>query len=220
MRGIWRESLHAIWHMFHIHEEEKCDARRFTGTRLRVATAGVSGQPDDPTDHANNRAKPSRGWRLTWDAASVSPTRLHSSIARPERIVGVDRSKAFLSQARASAGAGEDYVAADVAVAPLGIAGIGAQPDLIYARFLSSIYPSRSRRSRAGLKNLQQAVFCSWRRWTVFDDYLKIASEVLAQYGNELFVGARLATIRWDADLWIEVNSHSGGAPEGCVATL
>jgi hypothetical protein len=39
-----------------------------------------------------------------------------------------------------------------------------------------------------------------------FDEYLKIASEVLAQYGNELFVGARLATTRWDADLWIEVN--------------
>jgi len=33
----------------------------------------------------------------------------------------------------ASAAAGEEYLAADVAVAPLRIAGIGAQPDLIYA---------------------------------------------------------------------------------------
>jgi hypothetical protein len=30
----------------------------------------------------------------------------------------------------------------------------------------------------------------------------------------ELFVGTRLATRRWDADLWIEVQSHNGGAPE------
>ena len=53
----------------------------------------------------------------------------------------MDRSKAFLSQARAGAAAGEEYVTADVAVAPLRIAGIGAQPDLIYARFLSSHLP-------------------------------------------------------------------------------
>ena len=68
-------------------------------------------------------------------------TRLLSRTARPERTVGMDRSKAFLSQARSSAGAGEEYLAADVAVGPLRIAGIGAQPDLIYARFLSSHLP-------------------------------------------------------------------------------
>ena len=82
-----------------------------------------------------------QGWRLTWDAAPGFTTRLLSRIARPERTVGVDRSKAFLSQARAGAAAGEEYVTADVAVAPLRIAGIGAQPDLIYARFLSSHLP-------------------------------------------------------------------------------
>jgi trans-aconitate methyltransferase len=46
-------------------------------------------------------------------------TRLLSLTARPERTVGMDRSKALLSQARASAAAGEEYLTADVAVAPL-----------------------------------------------------------------------------------------------------
>ena len=68
-------------------------------------------------------------------------TRLLSRIARPERTVGVDRSEAFLSRARASSAAGEEYVAADVAVVPLQIARLGERPDLIYARFLASHLP-------------------------------------------------------------------------------
>ena len=66
-------------------------------------------------------------------------TRLLSRIARPERTIGVDRSEAFLSRARASSAAGEEYVAADVAAVPLRIAGIGEQPDLIYARQTDSL---------------------------------------------------------------------------------
>ena len=65
-------------------------------------------------------------------------TQLLSRIARPERTVGVNRSEPFLSRARTSSAAGEEYVAADVAVLPLQITGIGEQPDLIYARFLAS----------------------------------------------------------------------------------
>jgi hypothetical protein len=131
---------------------------------------------------------------------------LLSRIARPERTVGVDRSKAFLSQARAGAAAGEEYVTADVAVAPLRIAGIGAQPDLIYARFLSSHLPEQAvagwaKELAAGGLLLLEEVDSISTEVAAFDEYLKIASEVLAQYGNELFVGARLATSRWDADL-------------------
>jgi hypothetical protein len=39
-----------------------------------------------------------------------------------------------------------------------------------------------------------------------FEEYLKMVSEVLARHGNELFVGARLATARWGDDLRTEVN--------------
>jgi hypothetical protein len=125
----------------------------------------------------------------------------------------VDRSKAFLSQARAGAAAGEEYLTADVAVAPLRIAGLGAQPDLIYARFLSSHLPEPeqavagwAKELAAGGLLLLEEVDSISTEVAAFDEYLKIASEVLAQYGNELFVGARLATSRWEADLWIEVN--------------
>jgi trans-aconitate 2-methyltransferase len=140
-------------------------------------------------------------------------TRFLSRIARPERTVGVDRSEAFLSQARASSAAGEEYVAADVAVVPLRIAGIGAQPDLIYARFLCShlhepeqAISGWAKALEAGGLLLVEEVDSISTEVAAFDEYLKIALEVLAQYGNELFVGARLATIRWDADLWIEAN--------------
>jgi trans-aconitate 2-methyltransferase len=140
-------------------------------------------------------------------------TRLLSRIARPERTIGVDRSKTFSSQARASASPGEEYVAADVAMALRLIAGIGAQPDLIYARFLSSHLPEPEQAvagwakalAAGGLLLLEEVDSISIEV-AAFDEYLKIASEVLAQYGNKLFVGTRLATSRWDADLWIEVN--------------
>jgi len=46
-------------------------------------------------------------------------TRLLSLTERPERPLGWTDRRPFLSQARASAAAGEEYLAADVAVAPL-----------------------------------------------------------------------------------------------------
>jgi trans-aconitate 2-methyltransferase len=168
---------------------------------------------DDQTDRSgsiysfgetNLAARP--GLALDLGCGPGFTTRLLSRVARPERTVGVDRSKAFLSQARAGAAAGKGYVTADVAVAPLRIAGIGAQPDLIYARFLSSHLPEQAvagwaKELAAGGLLLLEEVDSISTEVAAFDEYLKIASEVLAQYGNELFVGARLATSRWDADL-------------------
>ena len=46
-----------------------------------------------------------------------------------------------------------------------------------------------------------------------FDEYLKIVSEVLAQHGNELFVGPRLAAMQWDANLRIQVNRSTDVRP-------
>ena len=140
-------------------------------------------------------------------------TRLLSRIARPERTVGVDRSEAFLSRARASAVAGEEYVAADVAGMPLRIAGVRGQPDLIYARFLASHLPQPEQAISDWAKELEpgglllvEEVDSISTNVAAFDAYLRFVSELLAQHGNELFVGARLATTRWDADLRTEVN--------------
>ena len=46
-----------------------------------------------------------------------------------------------------------------------------------------------------------------------FDEYLKIASEMLAYHGNELFIGPRLATTRWKDNLRVEVNRTSEVCP-------
>ena len=82
-------------------------------------------------------------------------TRLLARIARSDRTVGVDRSEAFLSRARASSVAGEEYIAADVAQAPLHTAGMGAQPDLIYTRFLASHLPEPERAISGWAKELE-----------------------------------------------------------------
>ena len=149
-------------------------------------------------------------------------TRLLSRIARPERIVSVDRSEAFLSRARARSAAGEKYVAADVAVLPLQIKGIGAKPDLIYARFLASHLQQPEQVISGWVKELEaggllliEEVHSISTEVAAFDEYLKIASEMLAHHGKELFIGARLATARWEDDLRIEVNR----ATEVCPST-
>jgi trans-aconitate 2-methyltransferase len=140
-------------------------------------------------------------------------TRLLSRIARPERTVGVDRSESFLGRARASSVAREEYVAADVAMEPLRVAGIGERPDLIYARFLASHLPEPERAISGWAKTLEagglllvEEVEGISTEAAAFEEYLKMVSEVLARHGNELFVGARLATARWGDDLRTEVN--------------
>jgi trans-aconitate 2-methyltransferase len=180
----------------------------FGETNLAAERLRVVSEVFDPTSKAfvSETVRNRPGLALDLGCGPGFTTRLLSRVARPERTVGVDRSKAFLSQARAGAAAGEGYVTADVAVAPLRIAGIGAQPDLIYARFLSSHLPEQAvagwaKELAAGGLLLLEEVDSISTEVAAFDEYLKIASEVLAQYGNELFVGARLATSRWDADL-------------------
>ena len=187
----------------------------FGETNLAAERLRVVSEVFDPTSEAfvseTVRTRP----RLALDLGCGPgfTTRLLSRIARPERTVGGDRSEAFLSRARASSTTGEEYVVADVAVVPLRIAGIGAQPDLIYARFLASHLPEPEQAISGWAKELEagglllvEEVDSISAEVAAFDEYLKIASEVLAQHGNELFVGARLATTRWDDDLRIEVN--------------
>jgi trans-aconitate 2-methyltransferase len=187
----------------------------FGETNLAAERLRVVSEVFDPTSKAfvSETVRNRPGLALDLGCGPGFTTRLLSRIARPERTVGVDRSKAFLSQARAGAAADEEYVTADVAVAPLQIAGLGAKPDLIYARFLSSHLPEPEQAGAGWAKELAaggllllEEVDSISTDVAAFDEYLKIVSEMLAQYGNELLVGARLATSRWDADLWLEVN--------------
>ena len=147
-------------------------------------------------------------------------TRLLSRITSPVRVIGVDRSEAFLCRARADALAGEEYVAADVGRMPLRIAGVRAQPDLIYARFLASHLPEPEQTISGWAKELEpggllvvEEVDSISTNIAAFDEYLKTVSEVLAQHGNELFVGPRLAATQWDADLRIQVNRSTDIRP-------
>src|SRR5215207_4604329 len=73
-------------------------------------------------------------------------TRLLSRIARPERTVGVDRSESFLGRARASSVTREEYVAADVAMEPLRVAGLREPPDQIRPPFLAR-HPAEAERA-------------------------------------------------------------------------
>ncbi len=196
----------------------------FGETNLAAKRLRVVSEVFDPTSEAFVSETVRNRPRLALDLGCGPgfTTRLLSRIARPERTVGVDRSEAFLSRARASSAAGEEYAAADVAAVPLRIAGIGEQPDLIYARFLASHLPEPEQAISGWAKELEagglllvEEVDSISTEVAAFDEYLKIVSEVLAQHGNELFVGARLATTSWDDDLRIEVNR----AAEVCPST-
>ena len=142
-------------------------------------------------------------------------TRLLSRITRPEKIVGVDRSEAFLNRARVSnTAASEEFVAADVAAVPMSIEGLPGRPDLIYARFLASHLPEPERAivgwtrelEAGGLLLIEELEGVS-TRVAVFKEYLEIVTEMLSSHGNELLVGARLATFPWDElGLGVEIN--------------
>lgn len=142
-------------------------------------------------------------------------TQLLSRIARAEKTVGVDRSEAFLNRARAnSTDASEEFVAADVAAVPMSIEGLPGRPDLIYARFLASHLPEPERAivnwtrelEVGGLLLIEELESVS-TKVVVFEEYLEILSEMLSSHGNELLVGARLATVPWDElGLGVEIN--------------
>jgi hypothetical protein len=87
------------------------------------------------------------------------------------------------------------------------------QPDVIYARFLASHLPEPEQaisgwanELEAGGLLLVEEVDSISTEVAAFDEYLKIVSELLAQHGNELFVGARLGRTRWVAELCIQEN--------------
>jgi trans-aconitate 2-methyltransferase len=160
--------------------------------------------------------------------AKTPETQLLSRVAKSNSTVGVDRSEVFLSRARANSVAGEEYIAADLAVTPLRSTGIGAQPDLFYMRFLASHLPEPERVISGWAKELEpggllltEEVHSISTKVAAFDEYLKIVSQMLARYGNELFVGARLGATKWNTGLCIVINRTTEVRPTtGEAATM
>jgi len=111
-------------------------------------------------------------------------------------VVGLDRSEAFLDEARRQAPTGVRFVHADVTTPPLP----DAPGDLVFARFVLSHLPARGAVLRAWIGALAPggalAVEEVERIDTddpVFSEYLGITSGLMADRGGELYVGPELA---------------------------
>ena len=94
------------------------------------------------------------------------------------------------------------------------------RPDLIYARSLASHLPEPERAISCWAKELKagglllvEEVESISTLVATFEQYLKIVSGMLARHGNELFVGSRLATARWDDGLRAEVDRTAEAHP-------
>ena len=121
-------------------------------------------------------------------------TRRIAETLRPGRIVGIDRSEAFLAEAKARGGA--EYAAHDAAArTPLP----HAPADLIFCRFLLS-HLSRPeeriatwrRELRRGGRLLVEELAAIRTEEPAFGAYLALVEAMLAAQGTELYIGATL----------------------------
>ena len=113
-------------------------------------------------------------------------------------VVGVDRSEAFLDEARRQAPTGVRYAHADVATPPLP----DAPADLVFARFVLSHLPARDAVLRGWLDALAPGGVVVIEEVDridtddpVFAEYLGITSGLMADRGGELYVGPELAAV-------------------------
>jgi trans-aconitate 2-methyltransferase len=123
-------------------------------------------------------------------------TRLLAEVLRPDRVVGVERSANFLSKARVAAPEEVSFVRHDVTRAPL---PHGGEADLIYARLLLSHLPDPEEVANewlgqlapGGLLLLDEVERIETEQ-PVFREYLGILARMMANHGQELYVGPRL----------------------------
>ena len=127
-------------------------------------------------------------------------TRLVADVLRPLRTVGIDRSEAFITEARRAGGSGSDvsYLVHDAADVPFPI----GPADLIYARFVATHLrdPTTALRSWAtqlvpgGLLLLDEVDSISTAN-RVLSRYLTILTALLEHQGNSLYVGPTLSNV-------------------------
>lgn len=123
-------------------------------------------------------------------------THLIAEVLKPDRTIGVERSEAFLSEARATEHGGVSFVEHDVTEMPLPVAD---EMDFIHARFLLSHLPRPEQvvadwtrqLSPGGLLLLEEVEEIRTDH-PILGRYLEIVSAMLSHYGNELYVGPRL----------------------------
>jgi len=123
-------------------------------------------------------------------------TRLLAGAFPDAMIEGLDRSDAFLEEARRAGPSGVRFVRADVATSPLP----GAPADLVFARFVLSHLPARADVLGAWLGALATGGVLAVEEVDridtddpVFAEYLGITSGLMADRGGELYVGPEVA---------------------------
>ncbi|MGH3088524.1 MAG: class I SAM-dependent methyltransferase [Rubrobacteraceae bacterium] len=120
-------------------------------------------------------------------------TRLVAEVLEPDLTIGVERSAAFLSEARAASREGVAFIEGDVTDMPLPAA------DVIFVRFLLGHLPLpekivakwTKKLNPGGLLLLEEVEEIRTREPTL-RRYLDIVSAMLAHHGSELCVGPRL----------------------------
>jgi SAM-dependent methyltransferase len=124
-------------------------------------------------------------------------TRLLASVFAGAAVHGLDRSDAFLDEARRAHAPGIAFVRADVARPPLP----GAPADLVFARFVLSHLPDRDAVLRGWFDALAPGGVLAVEEVDridtadpVFAEYLGITSGLMADRGGALYLGPELVT--------------------------
>ena len=125
-------------------------------------------------------------------------TRLVADVLRPLRTVGIDRSEAFIAEARRAGDSNVSYLAHDAAAVPFPV----GPADLIYARFVATHLrdPAATIRSWAtqlvpGGRLLLDEVDSISTANRVLSRYLTILTALLEHQGNSLYVGPTLSNV-------------------------
>jgi trans-aconitate 2-methyltransferase len=123
-------------------------------------------------------------------------TRLLAETFGDATVVGIDRSDAFLAEARQAAAPRTRFVAADVARGPLP----AAPADRVYARFVLSHLPARPAVLRTWFDALAHGGVLLVEEPDaidtdddVFRTYLGVTAGLMADHGGDLFVGLALS---------------------------
>jgi SAM-dependent methyltransferase len=123
-------------------------------------------------------------------------TRLLASLFAGAAVHGLDRSDAFLEEARRADAAGVAFVRADVTTPPLS----GAPADLVFARFVLSHLQDRDAVLRVWFDALAPGGLLAVEEVDridtadpVFAEYLGVTSGLMADRGGALYVGPELA---------------------------
>jgi SAM-dependent methyltransferase len=131
-------------------------------------------------------------------------------------VTGLDRSDAFLDEARRDAPSDMRFVRADFATTPLP----GGPADLVFARFVLSHLPARLAVLRGWLDAVAPGGVLAIEEVDridtddpVFAEYLGITSGLMADRGGELYVGPELAATARALGEFVVVDASATVAP-------